>query len=67
VYVGRLKSVSAPNAKCLEFSLWQDNRFSPNTKTLELSLVRDFWIDLTVKRLRVIETAPSGDAPADTA
>jgi hypothetical protein len=51
----------------LEFSLWQDNRFSPNTKTLKLSLVRDFWIDLTVKRLRVIETAPSGDAPADTA
>jgi hypothetical protein len=33
----------------------------------ELSLVRDFWIDLTVKRLRVIETAPSGDAPADPA
>jgi hypothetical protein len=51
----------------LEFSLLARQPLLPKYKDAELSLVRDFWIDLTVKRLRVIETAPSGDAPADPA
>jgi hypothetical protein len=51
----------------LEFSLLARQPLLPKYKDAELSLVRDFWIDLTVKRLRVIETAPSGDAPPDPA